>query len=677
MADYGERSLAGGSAGEDPRDAGGWEPDDSTAPWADVGPVVFDPAAGTHVGGSRGSSDPDRTAGGPDRERPRQAREGPIWREESELVARTFVQPMGYLRARGMMARHLLLLTGEPGSGKRTLALHLMQDQHVENVIAVDGVDNLMRLSIRRHTGYVIDGAASDGLAGYPPHELELLRQRLTERDSVLLVTCAVSARTPATWAPWRVHCQRPDPVQVLRSHLAHHLDRDWERRHLDLVDEDIVELVRTDGRPDHAASVACDLAEVARGRFTRNDVLSALRDRDHTAVEDWLREHPSYADWSFMIAAAVFEGHDYGVVTERATALRGLLTRRLPRSDDDAQDTWPPQPRAARLRSIHAVLDEDDVIRGRVRYRLDRVRFDRPHWGAAVRRHVWSGYPDLCDVLVDWLAQTPRRPAEVHRDAARAVGGFIAAGRGHQPLAPVGRWAREGGAKRPLAVLALRAAAQDPVVATQVRHLLELWSRERTRSDLRLTAALAYPGLASVYPGRTLSDLLKLARTGEQTVAFAARDSVVELCRDGMPAQAILELLESWEQAGAAAELTARLVWDDPSERILTSEVFEAVVRRVIDDSAGYAVVLRLFTALLATTETDPELATCLRSLFTALFRPGRGHGLERLAFDLTRLAHEGLPSGAVIDIAVLEPAIDAFEEPPAQPIGEHAHGT
>jgi hypothetical protein len=638
--------------------------------------VTINLAAGNHIIGSRMSGDMHTTNGGSGRERPRQAKEGPIWPEETELVARTFVQPMGYLRARSMMARHLLLLTGETGSGKRTLALHLMQDQYVEHVIALDGVDDLMALSIRRHTGYVIDAAGSDGLAGYPPHALELLRQRLTERDSVLLVTCAVSAQALGNWASWRVHCQRPDPIQVLRSHLAHHLDHDWERRHLDLVDEDLVEIVRTDGRPDHAASVARDLAEVARGRFTRGEVLSALRDRDHTAVEDWLREHPSYADWSFMIAAAVFEGHDYGIVTERATALRSLLARRLPLPNGEPQDHWPPQPRETRLRSIHAVLDQADVTHGRVRYRLDRVRFGRPHWGAAVREHVWSVYPDLRDVLVDWLAETPQRPVEAYRDAARAVGGFLAAGRGHQPLAPVGRWAREGGAKRPLAVLALRAAAQDPVVATQVRHLLELWSRERTRSDLRLTAALAYPGLASVYPGRTLSDLLKLARTGEHAVAFAARDGVVDLCRGGMPAQAILERLESWEQPGAAAELTARLVWDEPSEQILSSEAFGAVVRRVIGDPAGYAVVLRLFTALLATTETDPEFAACLRSVFATLFGPGRGYGLERLAYDLTRLAYEGLPSGAVIDIAVLEPAINAFEESPMQPIGEQAHG-
>jgi len=574
---------------------------------------------------------------------------------------------MGYLRARSsLMARHLILLTGEPGSGKRTLALYLMHDRYLENVHAVDTVDDLMGLSVRRRTGYVVDTADPQGLDGYTSHDLETLRRRLTDRDSVLLVTSSADAQTPVgNWAAWRVSCQRPDPVQVLRSHLTFHLGDDWERLHLDLVDEDIVEIVRTDGRPDRAAAVARDLVDLARGRFTRADVLGALRDRDHTAVEEWLRAHPTHEDWASMVATAVFEGHDHGVVTARAAALRSLLAERLPHPDPEPARDWPPRGRRARLRSIHADLVEEDVPFGRVRYRLDRVRFDRPHWGAAVREHVWSVYPDLRDVLVDWLADTPRHPADAHRAAAWAVGHFIAAGQGRQPLAPVERWVREGGAKRALAVPAMRAAAQDAVVATQVRHVLELWSRPGGRPDLRSAAALAYPGLASVYPDAALRRLLKLARTGEDTVAGPAGDGVLELCRDGIDTAVVLEHLEEWDEFGPAADLMAHLVRADPREAVLMSAPFTAVVRRVVDDPDGYRVVLRLFTDLLAETEEDACLAARLRAVFVSLFDSGRGFGLDRLAYDLARLAYEGLPDGRVLDIDVLTPAIDAFEAP------------
>lgn len=415
---------------------------------------------------------------------------------------------------------------------------------------------------------------------------------------------------------------------------------------------------------------------EVAAGRFTRIDLLTALRDREHTAVDAWLRAHSGYEDWALMIAAAVFEGQDYGVVTERAAALRALLAERLPRREPEPDQGWPPRPRDARLRSIHAHRFAEDVSCGRVRYRLDRVRFDRPHWGAAVREHVWSGYPDLRGTLVDWLAETPPRPVEAHRDAARAVGDFIGAGRGHQPLAPVARWAREGVARRPLTVLALRAAAQDPVVATQVRRLLELWSRDHIRADLRLIAAYAYPGLASVYPGRAVSHLLELARDDDRAIAAAARAGVVDLCRGGMSAPAILERLEAWDELGAAADLTARLARDDPSDAVLTGTSFAAVVRRVVGDPAGYPVVLRMFTTLLAGTETDERLAARLRKVFAALFGADRGHGLERLAYDLARLAYEGLPDGDVVDIGVLAPAIEAFETPVIGRPGTEASG-
>ncbi|MYS82435.1 hypothetical protein [Embleya scabrispora] len=634
--------------------------------------VNFNGTTGNHVFGSRMFGDMSVTAGPGTVSRPRQAREGPIWKEESDLVCRTFVPPKGYLRARSMMARHLILLTGEAESGKRTLALHLMQDQYVEKVIALDPEEDLMTRRIQRGRGYVIDSAAADLLAGYSRNDLEMLRRRLAERDSVLVVTAIATAPVLALWAPWHVPCERPDPLQVLHSHLAYHLGPDWERRHLDLVDEDIAELVRADGgRPDRAATIAGDLADLADGRFTRTEVLNALRDRDHAAVEGWLRANSGRADWALMIAAAVFEGQDYGIVTERAAALRETLAEHLPIADGEPADGWPPRARAARLELINATAVAADATRGGARYRLDVVGFNRPHWAASVRAHVWDVYPDLRDPLVDWLAATPRHPLDVYRVAARAAGDFIATGRGHRPLAPVLRWAREDDTKRAMVVPALKAAAQDAVVATQVRHLLASWSRDTTRSGLRLMAARAYPGLASVYPGRTLTDLLRLARTGDRSVAAAAREGIVALCRDGMRAESVLERVEDWEEAAAAAEVAAALVGEDAGGELLTDERFLAVIRLAVRDRNGYAVVARMFGTLLGGIRGDRERAAALRETFALLFTPGRGYGLERLAYDLTRLAYEGLPNGDVIDIAVLEPAINAFEEPPVQTNG------
>ncbi|MFE3200911.1 hypothetical protein [Embleya sp. NPDC059237] len=603
--------------------------------------------------------------------RPRQAREGPIWAEESDLVRRTFVPPKGYLRAQGMMSRQLILLTGEARSGKRTLALHLMQDQHVESVIALDPEEDLTTRRIQRGRGYVVDSIGADALAGYTRDDLELLRRRLVERGSVLVATAVVGAPMLGVWAPWHVPCARPDPVQVLHSHLTDRLGPGWERRHLDLVDEDIAELVRADGgRPARAARIAAELAGFADGRFTRTQVLNALRDCEHAAVAGWLRAHPACADWALMIAAAVFEGHDYGIVAERAAALRAMLAEHLPTAAAASADGWPPQSRSARLDLIDATAVAADATRDGARYRLDVVRFNRPRWAASVREHVWDVYPDLRDPLVEWLAATPRQPADVHRVAARAAGAFMAGGRGHRPLAPIHRWARTG-ARRTMAVSALKAAAQDAVVATQVRHLVEAWSRDTTHPGLRLMAARAYPGLASVYPGPTLTGLLRLARTGDRAVAEAARDGIAALCREGIRAESVLERVEDWEEAAAAAELAAHLVLDEGAGGSPADDRFLAVVRNAVTDRDGYAVVARLFTRLLGAGAGDPTRASVLREGLTRLFGPGRDHGLERLAFDLTRLAYEGLPNGEVIDIGVLEPAIRAFEEPILGPNG------
>ncbi|MEH0416086.1 hypothetical protein [Streptomyces sp. B21-083] len=618
-------------------------------------------------------------------------RAGTVRRAERDFVTTTFVEPSEYRAAAQTVRRHLVLLTGPDGVGKRAFALHLLE-QYAEDageVKALDAEQSLEDLTdeLRPGTCYLLDLDDADQLA-ITPARLQVLLNALRATGAYLAVVLTQPPSAPmraitGIWRPYLISCTAPDPVTVARNHLAHHLGPGWADNHPGLLDDDVLDALRLVPGPGQAAAVARDLAGAALGRYAKTDVLDAVRDRDHAGIADWFTSHPNVRTWAWMLATAVFEGQDRGVIADRATALEAVLASG---SEAPAGSAWPPPGSSKELDAIRAAPEPAASSGSFPRYNLERVRFLRPGWAQPALDHAWREYPTLRDPLLNWLAATPLRGDL--QDLAGAAAGFLtAATTGHQALAPLRRWARQDRPRQELAARALgAAAAHDPAIATQVRRLLGSFSRADAGKELRRTAALAYGtayGLA--YPQTALRRLMELARAEEREVAQAAVNGLLALHRAGATSgpAALLHQLAAWDlsddqRCGTAADLVSGLltvtyqrpahagtglpeqtatVLSDPEAAHAAATALAALSAH----PAGYGRVLDWITGWLFAVRGHPQ-HTLVRDLIETIFTNLRHLDTERLAYDLTRLAHE---QPHAEDLETLRPALRAFEEP------------
>ncbi|WP_436775763.1 hypothetical protein [Yinghuangia sp. YIM S09857] len=627
----------------------------------------------------------------------RQVRAGTVRREELDFVTRVFVEPPSYLRALRRVRGHLLIVDGAPRSGRRTLALHLLIEQEVRKVTALAPDFDLASLDsarLKRGHGYLIEATTPDLLAGHTTADVQTLADVLGNSGAYLVITTSDGRRTlPGSWQPYLFEGTAPSGEHVVREFLRDRLGERWAQDHPDLLDEEITRIAEG-SQPSDAASLAADLIGVARGLYGKSRVLGTLGKRGSDAVRDWFAEHPRPGDWALMLAASVFEGHDYAVVNERADALTRRLDSGTPTSPDrvgtDATSVWAPISRSTRLDSIRAeCLSEPSIISNRsLSYRIDAVRFNALHWGGSALEHFWSEYPELRDPLFDWLAATPTG-RNLHKVAGVTAGRLAGAGSGFNTLRPIRSWARLDRHRQEMAAIALGIAAEDPVTATQVRHLLNSWSGANASPALRWTAARAYGGpFGEAFPELALTRLLRLARTTDSDVMTEAVAGIRRLCNSvielvdavrqlNQPTQAdpparatvsaVTRLLLGAEQQARAPQLTAEVIalLRDSDGRAETVTLLRALVA----EPGGYDAVHQMVTGWLAAT-ADPTRraeAELVRDLLVELFAGNRRAGMERLAYDVMRLAFDG----GTVNVDVLQPAIDTFEDPLPTPGG------
>lgn len=618
-------------------------------------------------------------------------RVGTVRRAERDFVTTTFVEPAEYRAASRTIRRHLVLLTGPDGVGKRAFALQLLE-QYAEDageVKALDAEQSLEDLAdeLRPGTCYLLDLDDADRLA-ITPARLQVLLNALRATGAYLAVVLTQPLSAPmraitGIWRPYLITCTAPDPIAVARSHLAHHLGPGWADSHPGLLDDEVLDALRLVPGPGQAAAVARDLVGAALGRYDKTDVLDAVRDRDHAGIAEWFASHPSPRSWAWMLATAVFEGQDRGVIADRAAALEAVLTSG---SEAPAASAWPPPGTSRELEAIRATIEPAASSGSFPRYNLERVRFLRPGWAQLALDHAWREYPMLRDGLLHWLAATPLR-GEL-QDLAGATAGFLtAATTGYQALVPLRRWARQDRPRQELAARALGvAAAHDPAIATQVRRLLGSFSRADAGKELRRTAALAYGtayGLA--YPQTALRRLMELARAEDREVAQAAVNGLLALHRAGATSgpAALLHQLSTWDlsddqRCATAADLVSGLLTGTDQHPASSGTGLPEQTAAVLGDPAaahaaatalaalsahpaGYGRVLDWITGWLFAVRGHPQ-HVLVRDLIGAIFTTLRHLDTERLAYDLTRLAHE---QHHAEDLETLRPALRAFEEP------------
>ncbi|MFC8394844.1 hypothetical protein [Streptomyces sp. NPDC057238] len=450
------------------------------------------------------------------------AHEGPISATEILDAVTGFAEPEWFSAAMAELDRRVLFLSGESGTGRRTAALNLLH-RHAGKTMNLRAVDNDEDLAAWHPTDTATRGYLVDGL--FPARPLKPgavgnLRRLLHDVNACMVIVLPDDPGIVRSLARdlhvTPVRCTPPPPRAVFEAQLEAEVPSQTERAQLlatlepGLLDELLADRLV----PAQVRELVDAVVGAADGDTTFGDIRDRLSYLAEEEVPDLLRGLRNDPDGlAFLLSTCVFEGLDHRIVREQAERLidlaDGQLHSVLPESirnqpsagaSTDGETRQPgvqgpgelespqrplPNPQFVFRRSLEDLLHTVGAEYGPTEYHsahgytyvVEPVRFTRHRQGEAVLRHVWREYGRLSGLLTSWMGLV-NGENDLTQPVGRVIGMAARWGGGRRALLHIRELAESDRATgRAVAAYALGMAAEDPVLASEVKYRLGQWS--------------------------------------------------------------------------------------------------------------------------------------------------------------------------------------------------------
>ncbi|HEX5402709.1 MAG TPA: hypothetical protein VFX16_10460 [Pseudonocardiaceae bacterium] len=450
---------------------------------------------------------------------------GTIRPAEVQLALRAFVQPAGFDNASACLAsKHLVILSGQDGVGKRTGALALLRERlgATEPVISLPPSHTLTSLveypHFRAGRGYLVQDWSPVGTsATATAFDVDVLQRVLRQRRSFLVITTgtAVGERRSVSGVVHR--WTAPDPLTILD-------------RRLDAVGlapaEDALARLRERLKEVHGPSDVVTVVNRLDQGVTA--ALDALGDADAERVRAWFVANSDEGEL-LAVAALCFLNHAPETIFQRllarlvevagqdqrpadGTAAGGI---RFPRHNQTDADTA--------LHEIARVADGDGSGLGNL-----RRRFTSDRYAGLVLRELTTRYGfQLWEPLRIWMCEVAELPPGlVHVRLAMGLALYAREAPADVAQTYLAQWADGTISERLTAAYLLSWMCLDDAMASWALRTAVSWtSNAGTRRAA--TAAMAFGAELGVrYPSDALSWLWYLALRNE-AVSKTARLSL------------------------------------------------------------------------------------------------------------------------------------------------------
>ncbi|WP_328612531.1 hypothetical protein OHS18_24460 [Amycolatopsis sp. NBC_00355] len=412
--------------------------------------------------------------------------------------------------------RSVILLRGQPGTGRVTTALHLLDRVAKSRVFRLGSGKSLKSLVATEFAetsaGYVaelprqVSGALTE-------ENLDELRDRLKKVSSFCVLIAADDFRYADVFGGYAFDYEPPEPAALLAKHIQHEIrPGDPTEVEADLAELQVApwtsEALGPCPRPLESVRMATLLVQHARGEITRQGVEREAARAVHGQVAKWFVAVQGVAPGAeldealrltaFRVALAVLNESPYNLVAEAADLLGGMLVGAT-RKDDDGKVSLFADDQGSRLPALRATIVDGYATFGRVLIPTKSVRFHDPRYPSAILDHVWSNHYRMREPINAWLTKLAEdnRPMLWVR-AAQAMGYLCRSDFDYvytkmiRPHALTGDRGRLLSNRRLWPAIALDQAAQDDELRPAILERLQEWRRSEARS-LRWTAAATY----------------------------------------------------------------------------------------------------------------------------------------------------------------------------------------
>ncbi|MET8687211.1 hypothetical protein ABZV77_23645 [Streptomyces sp. NPDC004732] len=589
-------------------------------------------------------------------------RQGPVRAKDLQVSRRRFVRPHAFEAGLAALDSGVLLLVGEPGTGRRTLALNLLAHGHdAPSLGQVDGTVDLTRWRPRSQgaDGYlVMDPGDPFALR---PWDLSNLEELLAEAAARLVIVLpdapGLVSSLESDLGAAVVRHQPPEPTDVFHAHFADLCPDGRERERLlePLGPEFLPELLPAGLSPAHAAEAARTVARPGGIPGGRAEVLSCLAQAEAARLLVRAEGDPELLAQLFSVC--VYGGLDRATVVDRAA---DLLTSAgpAPTEPDHPAQTFPNPVghpghglgRPGSLRSIgaHAAPCEEGSGAGSVAFLWPAV--SEAVWDAVCRDRA-----DLLPLLHDWLGRAGADEEEIeHAGRAVAALGRRTGGRTFGLVRRLALSNRRSAVK--IAALSLGTAVQDPVIGSRAGKVLLDWSQAR---DPALRTAVAYAcrsDMGGAGPEFALSRLHRAVDArGEEAADAAVASIVAETLRqrfaagDAAARTVIVRHLLTWARSEGVAGQTATLTFpalvacdtDWFADHLLARQDMASVVIELVwqalNEAASYPSMRDELLAWACWSKERQRPESSVEELFVHLVE-SRQHGVLRLLMSIER---------------------------------------
>ncbi|GAB7038775.1 MULTISPECIES: hypothetical protein [Catenuloplanes] len=539
--------------------------------------------------------------------------------------------------------RHVVCLTGAPGTGRFTTARVLLARRHGEDSIReiflparVDPESLCADKTVPvEGAGHILRLPGGDGA-----RLARLLEERFRQRKASLVLIRDLNAHR-ATEAGAEVRHERPDPADVFERHLCHLLRRVDGAECRDACGADgcrsryvrdclgmsnLRKALADQYRPADIVAIA---ATVARHLPTDEQAMQRslattppqLRSRAISILlpgeaADRLRhQRIGQYERAFRIAYAVFLHQPLRYVLNATGLLLGLI-------DEEAR-----RPDLGRPALEHPV---DELLGDVLRQDWNDGRSGDP--GASRRVHLrnsamrgailsvaWHEFDNSRSALLRWLGRLAQDGDATARRASAEIAGLLA----HHEFEQVYEELIDGWAQSPrpsvreAAALATAVADRGGEVGTQVREKVREWVHNGTNRQ-RDTAVLVYAGgMHQPHLGWELADLRRIAKDRMQRHNQVIAEAIYQLYQPAA-AGAIVAELSRWRTVVPAGRHAVR--------------AWLALAERPASDGISPEMLARLNSG-----DVDPRhVAALWRSALLSRERPPKGRPESSRAWDL-----------------------------------------
>jgi hypothetical protein len=440
-----------------------------------------------------------------------------------------------------LRSRRVVLLRGQPGTGRVTTALHLLDTLVPDRIFRLDSGVTIRSLTEtglpEKNAGYVAELSRRIGSSLNEAH-LDKLNRILADNSAFCVLVSETDPRPTDAFGGYAFAYAAPEPRQLLKKHASHEvLPTDalgFDARLDELVDAPwVTAALGPCPRPVESVRMAALLAKHARDEITQEDVERDAAQAVYFQITEWLAATQAAPQGeerdealrlaAFRIALAVLNESPYHMVAEAAGQLAtrfidaggGSEKRRTSLFSDDQE---------GRLPALRAKVIDGHTPFGDARVPMPLLVFHDDRYPSAILKYVWENHHHMRGAIARWLSKLSKDPRpQVWVRAAQATGYLCGLDFVYVFTKMIFPGASAAGSKRGRrlrrlsAAIALDQAAQNDHLRPAIRDRLRYWRRNGSPAQ-RWTAAAAYGfTLGRRYIDESLEELRILGTPAER----------------------------------------------------------------------------------------------------------------------------------------------------------------